>query len=96
VTLTFARVPEIHETFSWKVFFARASTTKEVIDTVVEELGLARTLPVHGAGTLEYVLEEVFEDGKSEPQLRFLVIFLALISSQALQDSHPRSAYQRF
>lgn len=72
-TLTFARVPEIHETFTWKVFFARASTVKEVINTVVEELGLARTLPVHGAGTLEYVLEEVSEDGKHEPKLCYPV-----------------------
>jgi diaphanous 1 len=52
VTLSFVRVPEIHETFTWKVFFARASTAKDVIDAVVEELGLARTLPIPGAGTL--------------------------------------------
>jgi diaphanous 1 len=65
VTLTFARVPEIHETFTWKVFFTRVSTTKEVVNNVVEELGLARTLPVLGAGTIEYAMEEVFEDGES-------------------------------
>lgn len=81
VTLTFARVPEVHETFMWKVFFTRASTTKEVIDTVVEELGLARSLPIHGAGTFEYVLEEVFEDGESEPESHFLILSLILISS---------------
>jgi diaphanous 1 len=70
LTLSFSRVPEIHETFAWKVFFARASTTKDVINTVVEELGLTKTLPVPGAGTLEYVLEEVLEDGKSGPKTR--------------------------
>ena len=65
VTLSFVRVPEIHETFMWKVFFARASTVRDVIDTIVEELGLAKTLPIPGAGTFEYVLEEISEDGKS-------------------------------
>lgn len=71
VTLSFVRVPEIHETFTWKVFLARTSTAKDVIDTVVEELGLANTLPVPGAGTLEYVVEEVWEDGTSERKSRF-------------------------
>ena len=73
VTLSFVRVPEIHETFKWKVFFARASTAKDVINAVVEELGLARTLPIPGAGTLEYVLEEIFEDGKSGRNFYFFV-----------------------
>jgi len=63
VTLSFIRVPEIHETFTRRVFFARASTVKDVINTVVEDLGLAKTLPIPGAGTLEYVLEEVWKDG---------------------------------
>lgn len=71
VTLSFARVPEIHETFTWKVFFARASTAKDVVNTIVEELGLTRTLPILGGGTLEYVLEEVSEDGKFKPKLCF-------------------------
>jgi diaphanous 1 len=66
VILSFVRVPEVHETFTWKVFFARASTSKDVINTVVEGLGLAKTLPIPGAGTLEYVLEEVWGDGESE------------------------------
>lgn len=91
-TLTFARVPEVHETFTWKVFFARASTAKEVVDTVVEELGLVRTLPLHGAVALEYILEEVFEDGKSEPKSIPLPV---LISPQAQHDSHPPLVYQR-
>ena len=73
VTLSFVRVPEIHETFTWKVFFARASMAEDVINAVVEELGLAKTLPIPGAGTLEYVLEEVFEDGKSGRKSHFFV-----------------------
>lgn len=79
VTLSFARVPEIHETFTWKVFFARTSTAKDVINTVVEELGLAKTLPIPGAGTLEYVLEEVREFGNSEPMFCFIVFSPNLI-----------------
>lgn len=73
VVLSFARVPEIHENFTWKVFLARASTTRDVINTVVEELGLAKTLPIPGAGTLEYALEEVFEDGKPGRKSCFFV-----------------------
>jgi hypothetical protein len=95
VTLSFIRVPEIHETFTWKVFFARASTSEDVISTVMEELGLAKTLPIPGAGILEYVLEEVWEDGKSERKFHSLVFSLILISSQARHDSHPRLLSQR-
>ena len=95
MTLSFSRVPEIHETFMWKVFFARASTIKDVIDVVVEELGLAKTLPVPGAGTLEYVLEEVSEDSDSERESHSFVISLDLISSQGRHDFHPRLSSQR-
>lgn len=95
VTLSFARVPEIHETFSWKVFFAQASTTKDIVAGVVEELGLAKTLPVPGAGMLEYALEEVIKDGKPEPEPRSL-LFPVLISSQVIHDSRPQSVSQRF
>jgi len=94
VTLSFIRVPEIHETFTWKVFFARASTAEDVINTVVEELGLAKTLPIPGAGTLEYVLEEVLEDDKSESEFCFLVPPSCLIFSQARRDSHLRLVSQ--
>lgn len=72
VTLTFIRVPEIHETFTWKAFFTRESTAKDVVDAVVEELGLTKTLPIPGTGTLEYVLEEVPKD-ESERKCCFFV-----------------------
>jgi hypothetical protein len=96
VTLTFARVPEIHETFTWKAFFARESTVDEVMETVVEELGLAKALPVPGTGTLEYVLEEVF--GESEFRLRLcpLVFVFVLIPPQTLPGSRPRLDSQRY
>lgn len=95
VTLSFIRVPEIHETFTWKVFFARGSTVKDVIDTVVEELGLAKTLPVPGTGTLEYVLEEAWEDGNSEHKICSFVFSLTLIPSQTWHDFHLRLISQR-
>ena len=72
-TLSFVRVPEIHEAFLWKVFFARTSTARDVIDAVVEELGLAKTLPIPGVGTFEYVLEEISEYGKPGRKSPFLV-----------------------
>ena len=37
-----------------------------VIDTVIQELGLTKSLPVPGGGALEYVLEEVWADQESE------------------------------
>lgn len=100
VTLSFVRVPEIHETFSWKVFFARASTVKDLINTVVEELGLAKSLPIPGAGTLEYVLEEVWEDGDYEREFYFFAFSLKLTSSQTSSQvqggSRPQLGSQRF
>ena len=96
VTLSFIRVPEIHETFTRRVFFARASTVKDVINTVVEDLGLAKTMPVPGAGALEYVLEEVWKDGNSKPRLRLFILSLNLIPSQAQHDSCPRPVSQKF
>lgn len=57
----------------WRVFFARASTVRDVIDAIVEELGLAKTLPIPGVGTFEYVLEEISEDGKSERKPSFVI-----------------------
>lgn len=96
VTLSFIRVPEIHETFTRRVFFARASTAEDVINTVVEDLGLAKTLPIPGAGSLEYVLEEVWEDGNSKPKFCFFMFSLNLIPSQAQHDSRPRFVSRKF
>jgi len=95
VTPSFIRVPEVHETFTRRVFFARASTARDVIDAVVEDLGLAKTLPIPGAGTLEYVLEEVWKDGNSESKLSFFIFSLNLIPSQAQHGSRPRLVSQK-
>lgn len=75
VQLAFARVPEIHDGFRWKVFVAKATIAQEVVDRATEELGLARSLPVPGAGALEYVLEEVWTDGQTERTSYFSFFF---------------------
>jgi hypothetical protein len=72
VTLSFLRVPEIHDGFSWKSFIARSTTVREVIDSVSDELGLTKALPVPGGGVLDYILEEVWRDGKAEGMLLVL------------------------
>ena len=66
LNFAFLRVPEIHDGFQWKTFLSRATTVQDVIDTVVSELGLTRSLPIPGGGVLEYVLEEVWSDGGTE------------------------------
>ncbi|KAH7919532.1 hypothetical protein BV22DRAFT_1075069, partial [Leucogyrophana mollusca] len=57
LTVTFFRVPEIHDGFRWTVYFTRTSTVDDIICSVIEELGLSKTLPIPGAGNIEYVLE---------------------------------------
>ncbi|CAK5262775.1 unnamed protein product [Mycena citricolor] len=66
VSFTFARVWEIHDTFLYKIFISRNTTVAEVIEAAVEELGLAKTLPIPGGGNLDYVIEEVWEDGETK------------------------------
>ena len=62
-------MPEIHDGFQWKLFLCKSSTVRDVIDAVVEELGLTKALPIPGGGTLEYVLEEVWSDDHVESEL---------------------------
>ena len=69
VQISFARVPEIHDGFQWKIFVSRSSTVAGVIDTAVTELGLTKSLPVPGGGALEYVFEEVWAEGDIERTL---------------------------
>ena len=51
------------------------TSVADIITSVVEELGLAKTLPIPGAGNLEYVLEEVWADGQSERMYFHLLVF---------------------
>lgn len=65
VSFAFLRVWEIHDGFQYKLFISRDTTVGDVVEAVIEELGLAKTLPIPGGGNLEYVLEEVWTDGNS-------------------------------
>ena len=69
LSLTFARVPEIHDSYEWKVFISRTMTVNDVVSLAMEELGLVKSLPIPGSGVLEYVLEEVWVDGNSESKI---------------------------
>jgi len=60
------RVPEIYDGYKYKIFISRMTSVADIIVSVVEELGLAKTLPIPGAGNIEYVLEEVWADGQNE------------------------------
>jgi len=73
VVFSFLRVPEIHDGYEYKVFISRSTTVVDVIGTVVDELGLAKSLPIPGAGNLEYVIEEVWIDGQSERKFELTV-----------------------
>lgn len=72
---SFLRVPEIHDGYKYKIFISRMTSVADIIASVVEELGLAKTLPISGAGNLEYVLEEVWADGENE-RMYFYLPFL--------------------
>lgn len=66
INLMFLRVPEIHDGYEYKLFISRTMTVNEVIERVMEELGLTKSLPIPGGGALEYVVEEVWFDRNSE------------------------------
>ena len=74
VSLTFLRIPEIHDEFKHKFFISRTSTIEQVVDMVMDELGLAKSLPIPGAGAIEYVIEEVWTDGNRESKISILAI----------------------
>lgn len=42
---------------------------QDTINAVAEELGLTKSLPVPGGGTLEYALEEVWNEGDTESEI---------------------------
>jgi diaphanous 1 len=66
LVFSFARVPEIHDEFEYKQFISPQTTVGQVIESVVDELGLHRSLPIAGSSPLEYVLEEVWVDDASD------------------------------
>jgi len=69
ILFSFQRVPEIYDGFEYKFYISRKTTAAEVVDSVIEELGLTKSLPIPGAGNLEYVIEEVWVHGAEESTL---------------------------
>lgn len=58
LSLAFLRIPEINDGFAWTVFFGKDATVEDVINNVVQELGLFKVLPPsRGGGQVEYALE---------------------------------------
>jgi diaphanous 1 len=41
---------------------------------VMEVLGLAKSLPIPGAGTIEYVIEEMWTDGSRESKIQSFLL----------------------
>ncbi|KAI0307002.1 hypothetical protein B0F90DRAFT_1807716 [Multifurca ochricompacta] len=66
VTISFLRVPEIHDGFNWKCFFSRTTAVREVSESIIDTLGLTRSLPGPGGAVVQYVLEEVWTEGDTE------------------------------
>lgn len=64
--LSFLRVPEIPDEFEYKFFISRTMTVADVLESIINELGLTKSSPIPGGGNLEYVLEEVWIDGANE------------------------------
>ena len=58
LSLTLLRIPEIDDGFEWTVFFGKDATVEDIINNVVQELGLLKVLPSsRGGGQVEYALE---------------------------------------
>ena len=79
VSLSFLRVPEIHDGFEWTVYITRRSTVQNVIDSICEQLGLIKSLPVPGSATLDYSIEEVTREGDKEGMYRITHITMKYI-----------------
>lgn len=70
LTVAFLRVPEIYDGFEFKIFISHTETVAEAIQRTVGELGLTKSLPIPGAGNLEYVIDEVWVNGKQESMFK--------------------------
>ncbi|EIW76318.1 hypothetical protein CONPUDRAFT_139713 [Coniophora puteana RWD-64-598 SS2] len=89
VSVSFLRVPEIHDDFKWRVFLSRNTTVDAVIDLIADELGLSKALPVPGGGNLEYVLEEVWYTKEGEKSTR---LSLSSIMSKIIEASQRKGS----
>lgn len=58
LSLTFLRVPEVFDGFQWTVFLGAHTTVGDVVNNVVEELGLVKRMPTSKqAEAVEYTIE---------------------------------------
>jgi diaphanous 1 len=73
VAIAFLRVPEIQDGFTWKCFFSRTTTVQEIVEYILDSLGLTRSLPGPGGAAIQYVLEEVWAEGDTESELHIAV-----------------------
>jgi diaphanous 1 len=84
VSVSFLRVPEIHDNFTWKCFFSRTTTVGDVVESTLDTLGLSRSLPVPGGLAVRYVLEEVWVEGDAESESILSAPVCLLIISGAM------------
>jgi diaphanous 1 len=75
--VSFLRVPEIHDGFTWKFFFSSATIVREVVEYILDTLGLTRSLPGPGGAVVQYVLEEVWAEDDAESELHIAVLILS-------------------
>lgn len=65
--LTFLRVPEVYDGFKWTVFIGKDASVGDVIDGIVDELGLIKQMPGSKLGeTVNYALQQQLGDSTSE------------------------------
>jgi diaphanous 1 len=97
INLTFLRIPEIHDSYEYKCFISTSMTVSEVIDAIMEELGLTKSLPIPGGGSLEYVMEEVWVDKNTESTIMEFCISTSWLTSvsRVLEASYIYSNIQR-
>lgn len=88
VSVSFLRVPEIHDGFAWRCFFSRNTTVRDIIESVLDFLGLARSLPVPGGGTIHYVLEEVWVEGDAGSESHVAISIVLTHISSILSRGH--------
>lgn len=72
LAVSFLRVPQIHDGFRWTVYLARSTTAEEVLAAIVDEFGLSKAMDGPGGGNIDYVLEEVWQDGEAEGMVKSL------------------------
>lgn len=65
-TLSCARIPDLDDDIELDWFLARGTTVFDVVNGVVEELGLTRAIAGPGGGNVDYVMEEVWVSEQGE------------------------------